>query len=259
MRIGILYICTGRYSIFWKGFFTKAEENFLPGVEKEYFVFTDAKHLYSDTSPTVHKIYQQKLGWPFDTLKRFEMFLRMESELKKFDYLFFFNANMLVVEKIDESFLPSVEEELLAVKHTWIDEPSPTEFPLETNPQSTAYVKPGSVNHYLMGGLNGGIAKGYLQLIKDINRNIDEDLSKNIIAVWHDESHLNKYLLGKKIKILGTEYGYPQGIGLPIKPKIMILEKGRFGGHDWLRSHKKNVIRDEMVYLKLFIKKLLGR
>jgi hypothetical protein len=74
-----------------------------------------------------------------------------------------------------------------------------------------------------------------LQLIKDIDRNIDEDFSKNIIAIWHDESHLNKYLLGKNIKISVTEYGYPEGIGLPIKLKIIILEKGRFGGHNWLR------------------------
>ena len=72
-------------------------------------------------------------------------------------------------------------------------------------------------------------------MIKDIDRYIDEGFSKNIIAIWHDKSHLNKYLLGKNIKILGTEYGYPEGTGLPIKPKIIILEKGRFGGHNWLR------------------------
>ncbi len=259
MRIGILYICTGKYSMFWKDFFLKAEENFLPGIHKEYFVFTDAKHLYSGKIPRIHKKYQEKLGWPFDTLKRFEMFLKVESELEKFDYLFFFNANMRVVEIVDETFLPSDEEGLLAVKHTWLDDTDPTDFPIETNPQSTAYIAPGTANYYLMGGLNGGTSRCYLKLIKDINRNIYEDLSKNIIAIYHDESHLNKYLLGKKIKILGPEYGYPQGSGLPFKPKILILEKNWFGGHAWLRSDKKDLIRDNMIYLKLFIKKLLGR
>jgi hypothetical protein len=259
MRIGILYICTGKYSIFWKDFFLKTEQNFLPGMHKEYFVFTDAKKLYSDRIPRIHKIYQEKLGWPFDTLKRFDMFLRVENELEKFDYLFFFNANMRVVEKVNETFLPSAEEGLVAVKHTWGSNPDPIELPVETNPESTAYIEPGTATHYFMGGLNGGISRPYIQLMKDINRNIYQDLSKNIIAVWHDESHLNKYLLNKRIKIMGPEYGYPQGSGLPFKPKIIILEKGRFGGHDWLRSGKKNVIRDNIIYLKLFIKKLLGR
>ncbi len=259
MRIGILYICTGKYSMFWKDFFLKAEKKFLPGMHKEYFVFTDAKRLYSDKIPRIHKKYQEKLGWPFDTLKRFEMFLKVESELEKFDYLFFFNANMRVVETVDESFLPSKEEGLLAVEHAWLHDASPTEFPLETNPQSKAYIEPGMVTHYLMGGLNGGISRCYLQLFKDINRNIYEDLSKNIIAIWHDESHLNKYLLGKKVKILGPEYGYPQGSGLPFKPKIIILEKNWYGGHAWLRSDKKDLIGDNLIYLKLFIKKLLGR
>jgi hypothetical protein len=245
--------------MFWKDFFLKAEKNFLPGIHKEYFVFTDAKRLYSDKISRIHKRYQEKLGWPFDTLKRFEMFLQVESELEKFDYLFFFNANMRVVEIVDKTFLPSDEEGLLAVKHTWLYNTSPTEFPLETNPKSTAYIEPGTATHYFMGGLNGGTTRCYLQLIKDINRNIYEDLGKNIIAIWHDESHLNKYLLGKKIKILGTEYGYPQGAELPFKPKIIILEKGRFGGHAWLRSGKKNVIRDNIIYLKLFVKKLLRR
>jgi hypothetical protein len=166
---------------------------------------------------------------------------------------------MRIVETIDETFLPSAEEGLLAVKHTFLQEATPGDFPIETNPQSTAYIEPGAATHYLMGGLNGGVAKNYLQLMKDINRNIDEDLSRNIIAIWHDESHLNKYLLGKKIKILGTEYGYPQGLEVPVKPKIMILEKAFFGGHAWLRSDKKNLIKDNMVYLKLFIKKLLRR
>jgi hypothetical protein len=222
-------------------------------------VFTDASRLYSNKNPRIHKIYQQKLGWPFDTLKRFEMFLRVESELEKMDYLFFFNANMRIVEKIDETFLPSPEEGLLAVKHTWLHEATPDDFPIETNPQSTAYIERSAATQYVMGGLNGGRAKNYLQLVKDINRNIYEDLSKNIIAIWHDESHLNKYLLGKNAKILGTEYGYPQGSGVAVKPKIMILEKGRFGGHAWLRSDKKNLVKDNLVYLKLFIKKLLGR
>ncbi len=32
MRIGILYICTGRYSIFWKKFYQSTEKSFMQGL-----------------------------------------------------------------------------------------------------------------------------------------------------------------------------------------------------------------------------------
>lgn len=44
MRIGILYICTGKYSIFWKKFYKSAERYLMQGYPciREYYVFTDA-------------------------------------------------------------------------------------------------------------------------------------------------------------------------------------------------------------------------
>jgi hypothetical protein len=259
MHVAILYICTGKYSIFWKDFFLKAEKYFLPAAQKEYFVFTDAAHLYADKKIRVHKIYQEKLGWPFDTLKRFEMFLKVEHELEKFEYLFFFNANMRFVDVVDETILPTKEEGLLAVIHPSLYNASPTDFTFETNPVSTAYIEPGTATHYLMGSLNGGITNNYLQLIKECNNNIEEDLRKDIIAAWHDESHLNKYLFGKKIKMLGPEYAYPQDSQLPFKPKIMLLDKAKLGGHEWLRSADKQPVKDIIGYLKLLVKKILGK
>ena len=44
--IGMLYICTGKYTVFWPEFYETFNRNFLPGYKKEYFVFTDASPLY---------------------------------------------------------------------------------------------------------------------------------------------------------------------------------------------------------------------
>ena len=41
--IGMLYICTGKYTVFWPEFYETFSRNFLPGCKKEYFVFTDAQ------------------------------------------------------------------------------------------------------------------------------------------------------------------------------------------------------------------------
>lgn len=38
--IGMLYICTGKYTVFWPEFYETFSRNFLPGCKKEYFIFT---------------------------------------------------------------------------------------------------------------------------------------------------------------------------------------------------------------------------
>jgi hypothetical protein len=59
---------------------------------------------------------------------------------------------------------------------------------------------------------------------------IHEDLKNGFTAIYHDESHLNKYLHGKNIKILSPSYGYPEDGNLPFEPTIMILNKIKHGG-----------------------------
>ena len=46
--IGILYICTGPYVLFWKDFYESFEKNFLPSYEKRYYVFTDAEEIFAE-------------------------------------------------------------------------------------------------------------------------------------------------------------------------------------------------------------------
>lgn len=257
VKVAILYICTGKYDIFWKDFFKTSESYFLPDCEKQYFVFTDATSISYQNNPRIHKIYQQKLGWPFDTLKRFEIFLKAEEKLRNFDYLFFLNANMRFVDRVDESILPSHEEGLLAVLHPYFYNKERSELPYEANPLSAAYIAPDEGKCYFMGGFNGGTSPRYLELIKDISLRIQKDLSKGIIARWHDESHLNKYLLERSVKILTPQYGYPEGFDLDLIPKIIILDKGKFGGHSWLRDKKGGFLKDTVIKVKHLIKRVL--
>src|SRR6478672_8403971 len=98
MKVGILYICTGKYDVFWNGFYESAEKFLMPDTEKHYFVFTDSEQIQS--SERIHKIYQERLGWPKDTLMRFHLFLNIEDQLNEMDYLFFFNANYTFTKTI---------------------------------------------------------------------------------------------------------------------------------------------------------------
>lgn len=46
--IGILYICTGPYALFWKDFYESFENKFLPSYEKKYYVFTDVEEIFAE-------------------------------------------------------------------------------------------------------------------------------------------------------------------------------------------------------------------
>lgn len=247
MKVAILYICTGKYTIFWNDFYKSSENNFLVNSEKEYFLFTDGN--IKAQNKKIHIIFQQKLGWPYDTLMRFKMFDSIKDQLRAFDYIFFINANMRFLVKIKEDFLP-LDEGLIAVKHPGFFNKVRAEFTYETNPASLAFIDSKEGEYYFMGGFNGGKVDEYLQLINTLRQNVQTDLENGIIALWHDESHLNKYLLNKSVKIMNPAFGYPEGWQLPFEKKVIILDKTKFGGHSYLRSNKTGLIKTIKIFFK---------
>jgi hypothetical protein len=239
-RIGILYIATGKYIRFWKEFFESAERYFLidEKYEKHYFVFTDANSFEYDDNLHVHKIFQELLSWPYITLERFSIFQKAHIELEKMDYIYFFNANMLFMKLIDEEILPSPNIPLIMVKHPGFFDKNRLEYTYDLNKNSLAYISEGEGIYYFMGGLNGGEKRAYLDLIDELKKRVDTDKKNNIIALWHDESHLNRYAIDycEKIKILNSSYGYPEAWDIPFEPKILIRDKSKYGGYDFLRN-----------------------
>lgn len=235
-KIGILYICTGKYHIFWNDFYKRTEKYFCNNSEIYYFVFTDYPiKKYFNTR--VNHIYQSKLGWPFDTLKRFHIFLSQRKKIEKMDYLFFFNANTSFVDNIFEQdiFPDHKSNGLVSVLH-------PAFFdhklvpPFEKNIKSTAFVDANENLNYFQGCLSGGLTKDYLAMSEEIVKMVDIDLKENIIAEWHDESYMNKYFYSKSPKALFPSYAYPEDWILPFPKKIIMYDKQNFGGHNFLRE-----------------------
>lgn len=224
MKIAILYICTGRYNKFFKGFYESCEKYFLKNVANiEYIVFTDDNSI-SD-SPKVHIYHKECQGFPMDSLMRFDMFLSVKDELTKYDYCFFFNANMLFVDYVGEEFLPN-ESGLMAVTHPGYYNKPAFLYPYERRVKSTAYIPPFKDEYrYYMGSLNGGKTSDYLKLIKTCSDNIHKDLDNGIIAIFHDESQLNKYLSEHTCSTVSPAYAFPEGANLPFAPKIVIRDK----------------------------------
>ena len=223
MKVAILYICTGRYAQFFDGFYKSAEQYLLQGVEKRYFVFTDQEQLTK--AENVELLIRPCRGFPEDSLFRFDRFLEIKDKLKDYDYTFFFNANMRFVAPVGEELL---EERLTAVLHPgYFDKPE-WRYPYERNKLSKAYITAHEEDyHYYMGSLNGGKTADYLALAETCSQHIHEDWEKGIMACYHDESHLNRYLREHHCKALSPAYAYIEGKELPFEPKILLIDKTR--------------------------------
>lgn len=227
--IAVLYICTGKYVTFWKQFFRSFEKRFISDYRKEYFVFTDAEKIYAEEKENVHRIYQKLLGWPGDTLMRFHMFLSIEDLLCKCDYTFFFNANCHCKSRIKaEEFLP-VEEDLLFVQHPGMYHKTPQQYTYERNEKSQAYIPMGEGTVYVCGGVNGGKSRAFISVMKELRDRIDRDQEQGIVAIYHDESHINRYVYEHPgYRLLSPAYCNPQEWKIPYKKKIVILDKKRY-------------------------------
>ena len=254
MKVGILYICTGRYHIFWDSFYKSCERYFLPGCERKYIVFTDNNRI--TTVDNIVVFNEEPKGFPLDSLLRFDMFLKAKDEFADCDYLFFFNSNIEFKKPVlSEEILPNDSENgLVGVLHLGYYKKPCKIVPYEKRRKSTAYIpyKMGEEKLYFMGGLNGGTREAYLKLVEECYKAIHIDMDNGIMALYHDESHINRYLHGKRIKVLSPKYGTPEGWTEYKDPSIVILNKVKHGGEYFDKLPSDSY----MLRIKLLIKRI---
>lgn len=231
MKVAICFIGTGKYLNFLPKYYENIQEYFLPGVEKTFLVFTDGE---GDFPEDVKVYYQEHLEWPFITLKRFEIIQKAKEEIEKNDWFVFIDADALVVDIINKEEFFDETKPFFGVHHPchFLQMPPHNKFPgaFETNPLSSACIKEtDDTSVYYQGCLWGGKVPEVLSLIEKLKQNVNIDLDNNTIAVWHDESHLNKLFIQEKenTNTLGPEYAYPEVFAgyCEFEPKIVHLAK----------------------------------
>lgn len=240
MRIAVMYICTGKYERFWDEFYRTSEELFYPEIEKHYFVFTDSQRVMTQRHANVSYMFQARAGWPYDTLLRFHWFATVQDRLLEFDFCYYCNANVVFVRRITPQLipLPTGEKPLIFWCHTaHYDDYCSNDITTESNPESTAYVGPDRACRQYGGGFFGGAVNAFLKMTLELRDNIQADLNKGIIAVWHDQSHIIRY---------GAEHVHLEvdrdliceEMRNPVAEKcVMIyLDKEKNGGKDNLRG-----------------------
>jgi hypothetical protein len=222
MKICILTIATNKYIQFVERFLDNVAENFLTDHDIKCLLFTDQE---VETSDNVKVSQIGHKPWPEPALKKYN-YINSESEyLKDFDYLYLFDADVGIVDKVGEEVL----QDLIGVLHPYkFFEPKDI-YPYEKRKESTAYVADENHDKYYAAAFVGGKTKNFLEMAKVISSRVEEDERNGIIAKWHDESHLNKYFNENPPTALSPSYMFPEELinnpQYPFEPKIVALKK----------------------------------
>ena len=233
MKVGIVFIGTKLYAGFFKGFYDRVNRYFMKDSDKTFFVFTDQKeHPYFNVNNVIINEVDH-LDWPYITLYRFKFMSKAQEELSKMDYVVFIDADLWPIEETSllEIFPENHNHDFFGVQHPgFIGRPGT----FEDNPKSTAYSfdKQYDISNYWQGCFWGGRSHSIVQMVKDLDKRVDKDLENNIIAKWHDESHLNKFFLENKQKTITLHPGFalPETPGYEriweaFPPRMIHLEK----------------------------------
>lgn len=211
-----MIVATGKYVSFVPPLLDSARKHFCPEHKVTFFVFTDEQ---LPAAPDCVRIEQKRLGWPYDTMMRFEMYAKQADLLKEMDYLFACDADMLFVDTVGDEIL----SERVGTMHPGFVGSRGT---YETRQDSLAYIPRQEGKVYFAGGFYGGSYKEVMALTTELTRRIYDDLGRGVIAVWHDESHLNRYLIDRQpTVILNPSYCYPESWNLPYVKRLLALDK----------------------------------
>ncbi len=204
---------------------------------------------YKDLQETCTQFEVEPIEWPYGTLMRYSMFLQQEEALKDYDYVFYMDVDMRIVNVVGDEILGSG---LTIAPHPGYAVRKELWPPYEPNSKSASYIKrPGKVitmegkprfmPFYAAGGFQGGTGKSYIKAMKETKKLIDKDFNINYIPIWNDETAWNKYVFDGQTQkeidetiFLTPSYIYPDSLireyyekfwGQNYPPKIITLTK----------------------------------
>uniref|UniRef100_A0A3Q1EM05 Alpha 1,3-galactosyltransferase 2 n=1 Tax=Acanthochromis polyacanthus TaxID=80966 RepID=A0A3Q1EM05_9TELE len=197
-----------------KTFLMSAEQHFMLGLPVTYYVFTDLP----DKVPNITVAPQRSLKvmqiskhnrWQDISMMRMKTISEaIELELRHlFRYVFCFD--------VDQEFKGRFGSEALgdsvALLHAHYYKAKEPAFTYDRNVKSKAFMKTG--DYYYHAAIFGGTWENVKHLADACYLNIMEDKLNDVEALWHDESHLNKYFwIHKPSKLLSPEYCWDESI-----------------------------------------------
>ena len=232
MKVAITFIGTNKYLNFLPQYYENIQKYFLPNTEKVILAFTDGE--LNETPDNLKVYHQEHLDCPFITLKRFEIINIARQVIEECSHLVFIDADALPVTTITEEEFFN-DKPLFGVHHPchFLKMKPHDEYPgaWDQNKNSLAYVDTVKEQPqvYYQGCFWGGQVPEVCAMIDELELRTNRDLEKDVVALWHDESHINRYFLDKSdiVHTFGSEYAYPELFSevCSFEPKIVHLKK----------------------------------
>lgn len=256
-RVGVFSVATNLYFEYWADMVRSADAKLLPGTKKTFYVFTDqprsALQLGGELSESQVVAFEiPSYGWPDATLKRYDLVCQHASEMVE-DILLYIDADMIVMRDIYDLRESSWKEGLAMVRHPGYRRPpfpsrvgfylrQPRVFVAdlkvlasvgalgawEERHESRAYVRRHHRKSYVYGAIWMGRREQLVAMCTELARDVEYDLRNGVVAVWHDESHLNRYFADNGPGLLDSDFAHVQG--LPnlrgLEPLIAAVDKG---------------------------------
>lgn len=216
VTVALTVFAVGRYlDIYLEKFLSSAEQHFMVGQRVIYYVFTDDPDrvpqvkLSAGRSVTVIKVLRHS-RWQDVSM------LRMKTIADTIDSLIRHQAQYVFCLDVDQEFVGRFGTEalgdLVALFHSYYYHRPKFFYTLDHNPKSAAYVEQGDM--YYHAAVFGGTWQQVKTLTQSCYWAIMQDKNNQVEALWHDESHLNKYFwLHKPTKVLSPEYCWAAAIG----------------------------------------------
>ncbi|XP_042579715.1 globoside alpha-1,3-N-acetylgalactosaminyltransferase 1-like isoform X2 [Cyprinus carpio] len=210
ITIATTVFALGKYTRFLKDFLESAEEHYFVGFRVHFYLFTDQpeevpnvklgqeRYLTVKTLPSMNR-------WQDISMSRMEILEKLiENELaSEADYIFCLDVDTKFYGRWGVESLGR----LVGVIHPWFFNVPRFLFTYEHRPKSQAYIPAGKGDFYYTGAAFGGSLKDVHNLTKTCREQMNIDTANSIEALWHEESHLNKYFLyNKPSKLLSPEY-----------------------------------------------------
>lgn len=253
-------VATNKYIEFWKKCALDLEINAFTEFESvTIHLFTN--HDSEAQSWAANNLKRIKLithkidgyGWPEATLFRYKFINNARDRFGE-DLLMYLDSDMEITDKFGAELIPgSWINGLAFVAHPGFTRNSGAKLLLdflkyprllrpylnkfrdgaggigtwENSKASKAFVAPIKRRRYVHGAIWFGVREPFLKMCSELDKNVDNDYEKNIIAKWHDESHLNWFYANKSGTVLSSRYsGYkPYKYLETFKPVIFTVEK----------------------------------
>ncbi|XP_068181137.1 N-acetyllactosaminide alpha-1,3-galactosyltransferase-like [Antennarius striatus] len=213
--VALVVFALGRYLEFYlHNFLTSAEKHFMLGLSVTYYVFTD----YPEKVPKMElgpwrsmKVLQVEKHprWQDVSMMRMKTLAEfIKSDIRHHcNYVFCFDVDQVFTGRFGSEALG----DSVALLQAYFYKVPQKRFTYERRPTSQAFLETG--DFYYHAALFGGSWENMKNLTEACLAGIMEDKKNKVEAVWHDESHLNKYYwLHKPTRVLSPEYCWDRRI-----------------------------------------------